>query len=99
MKELSIEEKAKRYDKAKYIMEEYLKSGNAGVIAENTIKHAFPELKESEDERIRKELISDIKIAIPIEISQRYIDWLEKQGEPKPAWSEEDEKNYAELFI
>ena len=50
MKELSIEQKARRYDEAKYIMKEYLESGNAGVIAENTIKKAFPELSESDDE-------------------------------------------------
>ena len=63
MEELSTEQKAKAYDKAKYIMKEYLKSGNAGVIAENTIKNAFPELKESEeDERIREEIISAVNI-------------------------------------
>ena len=33
----SIKEKAKAYDEAKYIMKEYLESGNAGVIAENTM--------------------------------------------------------------
>jgi len=57
MKELTIEEKAKRYDeaikKAKAVIEqnplmEYLKKG---------IEYIFPELKESEDERIRKVLI------------------------------------------
>ena len=42
----TVEEKAEAYDKAKYIMKEYLESGNAGVVAENTIKKAFPELKE-----------------------------------------------------
>ena len=90
MKELSIQEKAKAYDKAKYIMKEYLESGNAGVIAENTIKKAFPELSESEDERIRKELIdylsaphaTDTFRGIPWD---RVVAWLEKQCEHKPA--------------
>ena len=107
MKELSIEEKARRYDEAKYIMKEYLESGNAGVIAENTIKKAFPELKESGDERIRKELIKALETCkwcgnkywssnlISIDDA---IAWLEKQGEQKPdtncllSWSETDEK-------
>lgn len=44
----------------------------------------FPELKKSEDERIREELIRDIDIAMPLETAQRYIAWLEKQGEQKP---------------
>ena len=96
MKELSIEQKAKAYDEAKYIMKEYLESGNAGVIAENTIKKAFPELVESEDEKIRKELIKFVKVNIPDQ--ERYIAWLEKQCEKKHdtncflSWSEEDEE-------
>lgn len=53
MKELTIEEKAKRYDealkKAKRLYEE-------GTITE-CLCHIFPELKESEDEKI-KEAIS-----------------------------------------
>ena len=87
MKELSIEQKAKRYDEAKYIMKEYLESGNAGVIAENTIKKAFPELKESEDERIRKELLQIAKesedsfyMVMTPDKRKHLIAWLEKQG-------------------
>ena len=82
MKELSIEQKARAYDEAKSIMEKYLKSGNAGVIAENTIKKAFPELTESEDERIRKWLIGYFQRNKIIEnIKTRdIIAWLEKQG-------------------
>jgi len=43
------------------------------------IKIIFPELQESEDEKIRKELIKFVKVNIPNE--ERYIAWLEKQGE------------------
>ena len=39
----------------------------------------FPELAESEDEKIRKELIKFVKVNIPDE--ERYIAQLEKQGE------------------
>lgn len=47
------------------------------------LEHVFPELKKSEDKRIREELIRDIDIAMPFETAQRYIAWLEKQGEQK----------------
>ena len=44
----------------------------------------FPELKESEDERIRKSIISILKGEmryISIEDTNKYVAWLEKQGE------------------
>lgn len=92
MKELTIEQKAKAYDEAKSIMEEYLKSGNAGVIAENTIKKAFPELKESEDEKIKDRLVTLVRLNdreqfVSFENTplNHIIAWLEKQGEQKPA--------------
>lgn len=58
----------------------------------------FPELKESEDEKIRKALLNEFihlqskgyKFA-GLE-GKEIITWLEKQGEKKPTWSEEDEK-------
>lgn len=43
------------------------------------VNYIFPELKESEDERIRKELIEFIKSRGGFK--QEYIAWLEKQGE------------------
>ena len=66
-------------------------------------EHYFPELKESEDERVRKELIEHIKHEAwvsdeQLEQKHRFIAYLEKQKEQKPAeWSEEDErlKQYA----
>lgn len=50
----------------------------------------FPELCESKDERIRKELIEFVKSRGGFK--QEYIAWLEKQGEQKPAWNEVDER-------
>lgn len=91
MKELTIEQKARAYDRAKDIMEKYLKSGNAGVIAENTIKNAFPELHENENEIIKEELINYLKfrcnsttLSGEERACNKWIDWLEKQGEKKP---------------
>ena len=58
---MTTEQKAKAYDEAKYIMKKYIESGNAGVVAENTIRKAFPELRESDDESIRKDIVTYLK--------------------------------------
>lgn len=54
----------------------------------NTI---FPELAESEDEKTRKELICFLETEV-VQCSARdkYIDWLEKQAEQKPIWTDYD---------
>lgn len=67
----------------------------------------FPELRESEDERIRKELIERFNWELKgaeeqdatgcsrqkdIAMFKRGIAWLEKQSEQKSYWSEEDEE-------
>ena len=95
MKDLTTEQKAKAYDNAKYIMKEYLESGNAGVIAENTIRKAFPELAESENEMIRKDIVTYLKSILSnknygYKFIESWISWLEKQGERKSDWSEDD---------
>ena len=70
------------------------------VLYEDDIKEIFPELAESEDERIRKNTISIVEnamngvdVALPLSIYKECIDWLEKQSEQKLSWREEDEKN------
>lgn len=65
-------------------------------------EYIFPELCESEDERIRKGLIKGLSAMRDIHKHQTFSDdaidindaisWLEKQGEQKSAWSEEDEE-------
>lgn len=91
MKELTIEEKALRYDgsieRAKEINREHSKKG---FKPSDDILYIFPELKESEDENIRKDIIwclkhSGIKESSPINphvttIKRDAIAWLEKQG-------------------
>ena len=65
----------------------------------------FPELKESEDKEIRKSIIGFLKTLASLKdgktVSNEDFDsetllewatWLEKQGEQKPTWSEEDKK-------
>lgn len=79
MKELTIEEKARAYDEAKLRMSAAYNSNRCTIGFMNEI---FPEFKDSEDERIKKELITylstvDDKELIPYE---SWITWLEKQS-------------------
>ena len=76
MKELSINEKAKAYDEA---IERAKKIYGNGITEE-----IFPELKESQDEKIRKNCIHFLELqkqhhAATFEIEE-CIDWLEKKG-------------------
>lgn len=61
----------------------------------------FPELRESEDEKIRNRLIEFISCN-PELISdfnaEKGIAWLERQGEQKSIWSEEDEKIWYQVY-
>lgn len=91
----SIEEKAKRYDEAIARSSEMIKAmTNIGGVAKvDDIQYIFPELKESEDERIRRvlrEIVLQWKNGHQAWCSDdREIDtilaWLEKQCEQKPA--------------
>ncbi len=92
MKELSIEEKAKRYDKA---IAKGRQIQNTPYTAhwdtmKEVVEHLLPELKESEDDRIRKTLIHIVKGACSnygIKYQGKEIDeekllaYLEKKGE------------------
>ena len=86
MRELSIEEKAKRYDEALKVLHKY---DGANIMFSQSLKEEmFPELKESKDERIRKALIFHYQGDGYICTNEYRIDfkdictWLEKQGEP-----------------
>ena len=66
---------------------------------QETLKRIFPELKEkeSEDEKIRKELIKFVKVNIPDE--ERYIAWLEKQGDNQNWKPSKEQINALEHFV
>lgn len=93
MKELTIEEKAKAYDKAvekaKIFKEHLLEINDKGYADE--MDYIFPELAESEDEKIRKHLITLFKDEYGKNSNARFagikvkdiIAWLEKQSEQK----------------
>ena len=78
---MTEKEKAKAYDEA-------LKKANAAHKDEDrhlkaTLERIFPELKESEDEEIRKEIISILRNAYWTSNRNRFnklVAWLEKQG-------------------
>jgi hypothetical protein len=104
MKELSIEEKAKAYDKAIAKAQKELQTcGSTDCDAARQIYRFFPELAESEDESIRKELIENFKWFcgdFPETtkwgkddnlLVKDIIAWLEKQGQ-KPKWTASDEE-------
>lgn len=83
--EKELEQKAQRYDeairKAKITLD---CCDSASITTKNTVYGIFPELKESEDERIRKELYDFIYITTfrPKELKkkERFLDWLERQS-------------------
>lgn len=91
MKELTIEEKAKRYDEAieklRSLHDDYDTVSTLIDIKEE-LEQIISELKESDDDRIRKEIIKFIKVSKPEWENYRdyssWIAWLEKQGEQKP---------------
>ena len=83
---MTEKEKVKAYDEA-------LKKASAAHKDEDrhlkaTLERIFPELKEDDDERIKKELIQWVDEFPDIIWRGHYkkdiIDWIEKQGEPNP---------------
>lgn len=97
---MTPEEKARAYDEALAKAKEQYNypcmRSCMGILEE-----IFPELKESEDEKIRKALINTVKYYHPNESpymhgisNESVIAWLEKQGEQKDVeWHREDEQN------
>ena len=90
-------EKTKAYDKALERAKKELNTcGSQDCDAARQIFRLFPELKESEDGKIKKALMKFIE-KFPYERLENdgvsvkdALAWLEKQGEQK-TWSEEDE--------
>ena len=107
MKKLSIEEKARAYDKVLKEVKDFFE-GRTKMYSDVTqaLEFLFPELKESkdfpklienEDERIRKQIISFLKEFENDHYRNLdfsfWIAWLEKQGEHKEIdWDEEIKK-------
>ena len=82
----TIEEKAKAYDEA---LERARQKIDAGLLTEDDLSYIFPEFRESEDERIRKELLDFVrsfwaehKEKLPQ--VNRWVTYLEKQKKQEP---------------
>ena len=92
MKELTIEEKAKRYDETIKNLRDFYRDYDivsSLIDVKEELANLIPELKESEDkdERIRKEMIFYFTEEIPqcsiqehADKMKEFIAWLEKQG-------------------
>lgn len=93
-------------ESAKGIINYYKEHNRGDESAIEDLEIIFPELKESEDEKIRKELTKFLKNAsggfldttIRCKTFGKWAAWLEKQGEKKPTWSDEDDKTYYSLL-
>ena len=93
MKELSIEEKALAYDEAIKLARNFHEDENCYGYLKGVLEHIFCELKEPDDEEIRKTLLetfSNFNAAGTfwtdiLRISKdKVLAWLEKQSEQKP---------------
>ena len=74
---MTQKQKAKAYDEAIERANELNYVSDKDSLQRKTVEHIFPELRESEDEKIRKELIEFVKSRGGFK--QEYIAWLEKQ--------------------
>ena len=94
---MTQEEKAKAYDEA---LEKAQKATRAGSdVAMDIVQYIFPELRESEEEKIRNEILIYIgaRQDIDLETHNRWCAYLEKQKEQKPV--EIDEYKIIEKHI
>ena len=103
---MTLEEKANAYDKVANEVREFFEcKRKMPSDVTQTLEHLFPELKESEDDRIRKALISYFKshLTSSTEIDKEHwegmvikdiLAWLEKQGEQKPTIIDFKAKNW-----
>ena len=79
---MTQEEKAKAYDEAFRIAQELYNDPNSSNVGKGYVCTVFPELKESEDERIRQRIIQAIRLRAD-DMNEEWSDeitWLEKQN-------------------
>ena len=100
---MTQEEKAKAYDEAIERAKEWYSDAQIGIGFKVNLEKLFPELEEDRDERIRKAIIEffelqDDNTTFSLIPKKDILAWLKKQGERKPAWSEEDEKMVKDII-
>lgn len=99
---MTEKEKAKAYDKAIERAKKWQNESNIDKIDNRIIEEIFPELKESEDEKIRKEIISILRNAYWTSNKNRFnelVAWLEKQRDKDKLIQESKFQNYFRIFI
>ena len=95
----------KKYNEALERAKKWEREHPHGYVIKDMMEYIFPELAESEDERITR-AINNMLPFIPDEAyanngvtKEGVLNWLEKQKEQKPAeWSDEDEKMIERLI-
>ena len=88
----TIEEKARAYDKVINKLSRLMEKGVEPLITRADVQDFFPELKESEDEKIKKaikKVIINYDRSVEVKTDDM-LAWLEKQGEQKPIWTDND---------
>ena len=83
---MTVEQKAKRYDEALERARIWKDKSGMPKDRQGILDDIFPELKESEDEKIRKAILAFIRQSSEVLDKQNQnnmIAWLEKQGEQK----------------
>ena len=83
MKELSIEQKAKRYDEAINIAKSKIKNDKDHIFYEEDIIEIFSELKEKTDEEMIQKLISVVHLYYGEGVDSERdecLEWLKKQS-------------------
>lgn len=82
-------------EKARQFSERPLQEDSSSIV-----EYIFPELKESEDEKIRKALIRFHKSTINIDgvNGEKIVAWLEKQGGTSKEWTISDAATFKELI-
>lgn len=105
MEKLTIEQKAQRYDEAINVAKSKIKNDKGHILYERDIINIFPELKESEDEKIRELLLDNFKSLHKACPNGFYRDgitynsviaWLEKQGKEKREFF--NDSSYENMF-
>lgn len=71
----------KKYKEALERARDLMTNQNPPAFDKDLISLIFPELKESEDERIKREILELVSIAGNGNQFEEIKDWLEKQGE------------------
>lgn len=73
--------KEDRYTEALNTAKMWYENTETSPYIKGVLREIFPELAESEDERIRKELLAVVgDLVLPDDQQSRFVTWIEKQG-------------------